>query len=220
MIDVHIITHPAQDRSRTLDKVLNQLEKEPVKVHLIEGTDIIGEGRVKGFRSGVNELVSYVDDDDAIVEGIFDKILEAYQKEPEIDALCTREQVTLNGKHHDNSAFIFKYYDKRHLHRVHHLTTYRRELILPHLHKIEDKKLTAEHHLVASVLKENARFKHLPVVGYVWQRHEGSTPSLNLTRCPESIKLYRELFKDAASEGYKPHIPEQGYNETFPVKEK
>jgi len=219
-VDVHIITHPTQDRSETLDKVLEQLEKEPVKVHLIEGTNIIGEGRSLGFKAGTNKLVSYVDDDDAIVEGIFDKVLEAYHKEPSLDGLCTREHVTLNGEPYDNSTFNFKYYDKRHLHRVHHLTVYNRKSILHHLPKIIDKKLTAEHHLVASLLKENARIRHLPVIGYIWQRHEGSTPSLNLKRSPASLWLYRELFKDAAAEDYKSHIPEQGYNEIFPVQEK
>ena len=195
MIDVHILQHPSDDRYEKTERLLKQLEFEPVKVHLIPGVyRNIGAGRFSGFKSGDEPLVSYVDDDDTIEPGIFDKILERFEQEPELDALCTQEMVHREGPEPPMPRMhSYKYYDKKHVFRLHHLAAYRRASIEPHLFFIKDVQDGAEHGLWAKLLLNDARVAHLPEMGYHWHIHEKSTPHLRLA-VPEKIHaLYAEL---------------------------
>lgn len=211
MLDVHILKHPTQDRSETLDKLLKQLETEPVRVQLVDGVDgCIGEGRYQGFTRGTLPLVSYLDDDDEIVPGIFDKMLECFHREPHIDGLCTREsrnggQDLMQGQ----GGHKWKYYDKRHFFRVHHITAYRRDSIRPYLHHIRDCPTSAEHSLVALLLLNNAVLRHLPELGYIWNVHAGSTSRTRMVEWPKSRALYDQLRAMAQAEGFKPHVEDQ-----------
>ena len=209
---VHIISHPTQDRTEQMDAMLEQLEGEPVKVVRVPGVDrMIGAGRYAGYMASDGPIVSYVDDDDEIVPGAFDHILECFAREPGIDGCCTREHVSRHASRTvwGETCFPFQYYDRRHLHRVHHITAWKKAAIMPYLDEIKDKAVTAEHHLVALMLKNNARIKHIPHLGYRWNEHKGSSPSMGIEQDPRSLALYREVKQMAANEKYVPHIPEQ-----------
>lgn len=225
-IDVHVMAHP-KDKSKlrvnARAAVLEQLQDEPVNVYTFEGKyKMIGWGRAKGFRLGDSPLVSYVDDDDVIVPGIYAKILQAFKDEQRIDGLCTREiqdqEHYLNGRM-GHAAHRWKYYDKRHFMRMHHITAYRRASILPFLEDIEDIPTTSEHTLVAHLMLNDARIKHLPKVGYHWCEHDNSTPSLQMEIHPKSKALYNEVWAQARTQMkmvdgkriYVSHIPEQGF---------
>lgn len=210
-IDVHIIKHPTQDRSKTLEPLLKQLESEPIKVHLTPGYDrMIGRGRYEGFQLGESQLVSYVDDDDEIVPGIYSKILQEFKDEPRIDGLCTREKKDKTNKRMGYGKFRYKYYDRRHFLRTHHISTYRRASIDPFINEIQECPTTSEHTLVAILMLNNAIIKHLPEVGYYWTEHEGSTPVLGMKNHKKSQDLYKKVFAMAAAEKYKSHIEGQG----------
>ena len=235
VVDVHILLHPTQDRSAKLDPLLEALDKEPVNIHLVTGYDrLIGKGRAEGFRLGTSEVVSYVDDDDEIIEGAFTHILECFAGEPEIDGCCTREEINRHGGEDlwAGTKYPFLYYNKVDCRRIHHITAYNRASIEPYLDQIIDKPTTSEHHLAALLLKDEARIKHIPIECYRWNEHAGSSPwyirhesNPNLTAKEklarkgelglkqESIDLYKELFAIAAHEKNvlkrTSHIPEQ-----------
>lgn len=212
-LDVHIISHSCQDRSATLEPLLRQLEAEPVNVHLVPGTKkLIGLGRAEGFSRGAAPLVSYVDDDDVIVPGIFSKIIQAFDEEERLDGVCTRE-----GTNHNTDRMIYarqfrhKYYDKKDFLKIHHITAYRRRSILPHLDFISDCPTSSEHTLVARLMLKDAIIKHLPVLGYTWNQHSGSITSLGMVEHPKSQVIYTEVFNAARREMMKSHIPGQGF---------
>ena len=221
-IDVHVIAHPtdkSEIRVNARAKVLEQLKDEPVNVYTFEGKHaLIGWGRAHGFRQGDSPIVSYVDDDDIIIPGIFSQILQAFKDEPRIDGLCTREiqdrEHFLNGRM-GHSPHRWKYYDKRHFMRVHHITAYRRESILPFLDDIAEYPTTSEHSLVAHLMLNDAIIKHLPKVGYHWREHENSTPSLKMEIHAKSRALYDEVWAQAqaqcATGKHISHIPGQGF---------
>ena len=211
-VDVHILMHPGQDRSATLEPLLEQLEREPVTVHLIPGKlRDIGAARAEGFRAGEGPLVSYVDDDDEIVEGVYTKVLECFNSEPAIDGCATRELHFRHGAREGLvKQFIFKYYNKYNAGDVHHVTTWKREAIGPYLNDISRINTNSEQHLTGLLLRDGARIRHIPFVGYVWREHAGSTPSLNMTRHPDTVALFKELVLTSHANKHRPHIAEQG----------
>lgn len=215
MIDVHILTHPTQDRSATLDPLLRSLDREPVNVHLVPGVyRMIGAGRAKGFRCGNEGLVSFVDDDDEIVPGVFDKLLEIFEKDPEIDGACTREQAFINGEPVRTWAaqeFPWKYYDRRHYLNIHHVVAYKRDKIDPYLDSLIDVPTSSEHTLAGLMLLNGAIIRHAPFIGYKWHQHGGSTPSLAMAMHPKTEQLHRDIMALCQSEGYVSHVKKQGY---------
>lgn len=207
MIDVHILTHPTQDRSQYLEPLLEALLKEPVNVHLVAGVKgNIGAGRAQGYSLGDSEYKAFIDDDDTFIEGIFDTILETMDKYPDIAGCCTQEIDTASNK---PATFPFKYYDPIHIFHIHHLLTYRYSAIKNYLPYIADCKLTAEHTLAAMILKDGHKIRHIPKVGYVWHKHKGGASANGIPNYPKSQELYNELFNEAAKHNYESQIEDQ-----------
>lgn len=216
MIDVHIITHPTQDRSEFLHPLLEKLEKEPVTVHLLEGkVGDVGDGRSRGFRLGDRNLKSYLDDDDSVVTGIFDHILECFESESRIVGCCTREVL---GAKTSGSEFPFRYYDPAHLFYVHHVTTYKYEAIAPHLDKIKEIAFTSEHMLASYVMLAGGIIKHIPRVGYLYNRNSNGISYGDVVMEDKAIALYKVVCTRIESNNYKSVISGQGsiarYNRT------
>lgn len=206
-IDVHIIVHPFQDRSESLDKLLKQLEDEPVKVHLIEGTPyIVGEGRYLGYLAGTSEYKAYLDDDDEIVPGIFTKILDTMNADKSLAGCCTREQDADSGK---VAKFINKYYEMYHCFHIHHITTYRISAIRKHLETIRELPETAEHCLAALVLLDKGLIQHIPEVGYIYRRHKQGISSNGIIHHTVSDEVYKRLNEAVIAAGKKSTIPGQ-----------
>jgi hypothetical protein len=77
MIDVHVILLGNENRFFLKDCILS-LREEPIALHVCEG--IIGgsvEARRRAIAKGTNEWVGWVDPDDAIVPGSYQKLLDA-----------------------------------------------------------------------------------------------------------------------------------------------
>ena len=198
-IDVHIGVHPLYDRSESLDKLLSKLKDEPVNVHLVPGVlGCIGAMRFAGFSAGTAPLQSYIDDDDDFPSGIFSKMERLFELEPEIDAACTSE----NGEH----SHPFKYYDRRHVFRTHHLAMFRRAAIAPHIAKIKDFADGSEHGIWMQLLLGGARVRHLPVNGYTWRIHAQDSKSLKLVKDPLYFQWYKDLMAMAQSENFVSHL--------------
>ena len=189
-IDVHIAIHPKQDRSSNLDNILSKLEDEPVNVHLLTGIDKhIGQTRVEGFSMGSAPIVTYIDDDDDFIPGIFSKIQKSFDDMPDIKALCTWEEKVYEEGSNRIARLPYKYLDPWHFACIHHLACFKRESINTYLGDISKMPNGAERSLWAMFLLDGNLAYNLPELGYRWRVYEGNAINHGRT----FIDLNREL---------------------------
>lgn len=172
MIDVHVLTHSGTNK-QWLAQCLISLRDEPCRVHIINNDGrSVGEGRYKGYQAGDCDYVAYVDSDDYVKEGVFTHCLKALNKER---AVITYEKILQqNGK-------VFPFPKP-----MHNVSVYRREDVLPHLDKIKQSHITADHHMRLTLKPTQLDF-----IGYVWRLHGGGAHNL----FEEQLKHEGRLWK-------------------------
>jgi hypothetical protein len=76
-IDLHIIHY--KEPQWLFDRCLASLEGQPVNIHIVEGIEEFPpiSGRRKGFATGTAKYCSFVDPDDIVEPGAFQKLLDA-----------------------------------------------------------------------------------------------------------------------------------------------
>lgn len=151
MIDVHILTYSGT-RPEWLAQCLKSLEGENCTVHVVPGVEgNVGAGRAHAYTLGEHEFVSYVDSDDYVLPGVMDASLRALKRYPSV--------VTMEQRLWGNRIAA-----KRE--GGHHLTVYRRELVVPLL------PLLSEHpYLCDRLLVRKLHPFQLDFEGYVWRMH-------------------------------------------------
>lgn len=77
LVDIHIIIY--QEPQWKINRCLESLRAEPVNIHIVSGKQEMPpfNGRRFGFSIGTAPYVGYVDPDDTIVPGCFQKLLKA-----------------------------------------------------------------------------------------------------------------------------------------------
>ena len=141
-IDVNIII---SDRGY-YQECADSLKNEPVNIHEFKQSPEYGKLRIKGFSAGSSPYVAAVDDDDIVVEGIFQRALEImeqgytayYSNHYVMDA-----EKNVYGKRFDRLSSNIGFSQD---HQMHHIVVYRRDIIeevLPYLDgvKTRDKQL-------------------------------------------------------------------------------
>jgi len=75
-IDVHIIHH--KEPQWLLDRCIASMDGQPVNIHIVKGINEWPpfKGRALGFSKGSAKYVSYVDPDDVVLPGCFEKLLQ------------------------------------------------------------------------------------------------------------------------------------------------
>ena len=163
MIDVHILTRPEQNNV-WFAECLDSLKDEPVVLHILQGVkDHVGLGRIQGYSQGSCEWVSFVDPDDVVVPGIFNKVLEAIATH-EGDAVFTQEMQV--------NADLEQLYPVRGC-DPHHLMVFRRSLLMPLLDVLKDFPINGDRYLATEFIKKH-RATPLYEVGYKWRIHESN----------------------------------------------
>ncbi len=194
MIDVHTLAHPTQDRRASTLRLGAQLESEPVAHHVTPGKILqLGAARAEGFSRGVEPYVSFVDDDDEIVPGIFDEILTRFDQEPDLAGVCTEERI-VGRDGEDVLKFRRPYYRRQDFRNVHHLVVYRRDAVLPHLAALAEIEHCPEPYLACAILCAGGKIAHLPRCGYVWYRHAGGVSSSGLSQGAAETALYKHAY--------------------------
>lgn len=122
MIDVHVLAcKPAPgDLEACVDSLLVAIDRSPITVdlHVVNGVDgHIGEGRQHGYSMGRQPWVTYVDQDDTVEPDAFKRI--ATMLSQAIDVIWCTEQELQNGHVRPGR-------------NDHHLTVFRRELLIDH----------------------------------------------------------------------------------------
>jgi hypothetical protein len=176
MIDVHVIHLPGENQEwwKLCEK---SLEDHPITLHHVDGYvgDIV-RGRFEGFSKGTSDYVSFVDPDDIIKPGVFQKCLEEIT--PEVCGVYTLSEVVVD----DRVVGLMHPYRKwnkelmlRSFTEVHQIAVMHREMINKILY--ENKKLLENHShnlseiLTYSLLAKEKPWKALDFIGYQWRKH-------------------------------------------------
>ncbi len=193
--DVHIITLE-NERKDWLQQCLSSLETEPVDIHIIQGTKgHIGKGRAAGFAAGDSPFVSFVDPDDYVHPGAFQRALLHLYEHPEVSVVCSAERVVdENDNFIQDNTFLKNEKDKKHFFaHVHHLVVARRACIEPYLKFVADIPQRAEFCLWAEMANDGHKFGYVDSVDYTWRAREGSARTAIKSRT-EDIERFADIL--------------------------
>lgn len=154
MIDIHVLTH-SQTRKDWLAQCLKSLDGQPVIVHVVEGVDgSVGAGRAKGFSIGSCEYVGYVDSDDYVIAGHYEKCLKMLTIKRAVVGMEYVEY--LDGSRH------------KMLKANHNGAVYRREDISKLIKCIRSAPYTAD-----MLTRNHIKPYQMSHAGYVWRVYSG-----------------------------------------------
>jgi hypothetical protein len=179
MIDVHCLIHKY---SPFFHKIHTQMSNEDnVNFHIINNTNLIGNGMCLGFSLGNSDYVSYVDYDDLIEPGIFKEIEDVmdqgydwcYTDQKLIDE---NDNILQEGwsscpELYNESILQFTRYNN--IDCFHHILTFKRKLItldiacmLKEMHELPETYLARE------LYRKSKNYKHINKIGYYWRQHQ------------------------------------------------
>lgn len=181
MIDVHVIDSDIiePDRQRLLpkDEFFKSLESEPVTVRVVN--PISGNvclARVQAFLKGINPYVSFVDDDDIVIPGTFQKCLDFLIANPQYGGVYTNSVMRYsNGFEvpmYSNHDWSIQHHAEKPV-PIHQVIVIRRKIMEAAISKLlssrfcENTNIHNEDLIYAFCAKE-APFKFLNFNGYVW----------------------------------------------------
>ncbi len=168
--DVHIIVNSEYEQYH--EQCFSSLEEEPINIFKIPATKgHVGIGRWKGFNSGSAEFVSFVDDDDYIIPGIFQKCFDALDANPDAIGVVSQEYRLKDGELHGPAHIELNQRWVDIAKAIHHITVYRRDRILPYVEKIKDCNTGEMVLLLLEVLSDGNQFCKVDEPGYVWRVH-------------------------------------------------
>jgi len=173
VIDVHIIERD-DPNEEWLRQALNSIPQEICTTHCFKaGGKSIAENRVAGFALGTKKYVSFVDDDDYVLAGTFERCLAFLEADPHYAAVGSFEQISSGGEIISPDIDRLCRKDKNHWDMLHHIIVFRRDKVEKYLHVMKDKKF-CEYNLKQAMKDDGHLAKILPIVGYVWRRHGDS----------------------------------------------
>lgn len=185
-IDVVIMTRPLDDRLY-LAQCIQSLHGEPVNLHFVPGVEgCIGAGRAESLQTGKAEYVAFVDPDDMVFPGIFNRIIPLLQDGVSLvytdEYLIDRNgRVFTDGWSSNNRVaqeipekYRSDLWDGQNSRYMHHLSVFRRDVALEFLGDLKTFHENAEGKLSQHMLARG-RAVHLPTVGYLWRIHGGNT---------------------------------------------
>lgn len=170
-VDVHIIVQPS-DSQAWLNQCLGSLNKEPVKIHVIDAEIGVPQGliasRLKGFACGSSPFISFVDPDDYCLPGVFSVLSSEMKKNPETLAAYAHEYIT--GIHGDVKKGRVNT-------EPHHAIVYRRSEYERVKHVLESWTFPSYESETVKLLKaiNPKKVVEIPEPLYVWRRHYQST---------------------------------------------
>lgn len=174
LIDVHVALSPEYKDFH--NECLASLEGQPVNIFTLPGVPYnTGAARRAGYKLGSSEWVSFVDDDDRVLPGAFERINAAIKKYPQAKAFFTLEriideegrvirepQIRMREAVWDTTLnFIF---------HSHHLMVFNRKLLEPILASA-DLRTNGLELLLCREFCARHPFVKLPFIGYEWRKH-------------------------------------------------
>lgn len=190
-VDVHIL-HMPNENPVWWEICKNSLANEPVNIYNVMGTyGDLRDSRTRGFNEGTAEYVSFVDPDDSIIPGVFEKCIAALDANPGICGVYTLSNIIkwVNGKDVITSQIHpyrpWKRARSPMLLEIHQLVVMRRELLIPTIneHYLNIPKMLPTELWMYWALAQRAPWLALDLVGYNWRDnpygvHHSKTPEI------------------------------------------
>jgi Glycosyl transferase family 2 len=175
MIDVHIVVKPCE---RWIRQCLDSLKNEPVNIFFVPHVEgDTARARMEGFGKGCSDFVSFVDPDDVVVPGIFERCMKAMTRECSgvytDEILIGKDGAYLMDGWSINEEPFYSLGCRRSLMQgVHHLLVLKRSAVEQCL-PLKTKR--APEAILIHDLKKIGPLVHLPIVGYKWRIHGENT---------------------------------------------
>lgn len=180
MFDVHCLVHRNAEMQYFPQLVKSLSGEREIDFHVLYGTENVGQGRCKGWLKGKNEWVTFVDYDDMIVPGIFNKVSKIINNDTQI---WFTDEVLVDS----NSNYIKHGWSSNpsqypeivlRSSRIgtndypHHLLFFHRDCITKEfIDRISDVYWNPENHATQHILDSGGMYKRIPLVGYCWRIH-------------------------------------------------
>ena len=193
MIDVHIIVRTVTN-PKWVEQAIASIPTDICNIYIIDGadgTDTTTINRIKGFKKGTAKYVSFVDDDDYVLNGAFERCFKFLEDNPEIAAVGTRERRLFDdGSFEEFTLDELLPYEKgtelfEHMKwgKLHHLLILKREHVIPLLDK---KEIYSSRRMIegikSSIAKAELKCELLDFVGYIWRIHANNTMNNRWTK--------------------------------------
>jgi hypothetical protein len=154
-----------------------------------------------GFKRGISKYVAFVDWDDIVIPGIFEKLYLACEENPDCSGAYSDEvlidadgEEIIFGWSRDPKPFLNKNLDisfhKINGEYIHHLTLLKRKLVMEHF-PLKTKRFPEP--ILLHELGSHGNFIHVKEVGYKWRRHPKNTI---LTYTKEEIEEAKNIIKE------------------------
>lgn len=182
-IDVIITTLPDSNKE-WFSRCLYSLKDEPVNLYFVNGKrGKIGYGRAESLKCGSSPYMAFVDPDDEIEPGIFEKIIpllsdnpvHVYTDEVLIDVDGNKIgygwSINRNALEKVPSDLVPLLWDRQNMSYFHHLNVFNRDVAMSYLLRLYDGHRGVEGFLFQHIGKFGI-VKHLSEFGYRWRIHK------------------------------------------------
>jgi hypothetical protein len=184
-IDVHVLRLPTENES-WFEECYELLKKEPINIHILPGIPgNILQARINGYRKGTSKYVSFVDPDDKIEPGIFEKILSEI-KETSVGLYTQSSIIDMHGKTivEQMAKYMPWEFEKMFssFFQIHQLVVMRRDKIeivnnnISRFYKLPHPYIEHLRYVLLSCLGD---WQASPEIGYHWRRNGNKGRLLN-----------------------------------------
>ena len=174
-IDVSIAGDRGRDNPEWRRQCLESLEDQPVHIHPTAYVPRdLGRARIAGIEQGDSEFIAFVDPDDLVAPGTFDRALEAFA--PGVSAYYTNHWTCDEALEQKTTWFrrLAPPVGFAQAAQMHHLVVYRREAIMPYMGVLRGMVQGTEYVLALAALLEG-RVVGTPRCDYYWRIHPGGS---------------------------------------------
>lgn len=200
-VDVHILHLPTENK-QWANECVQSLMNEPVNVFHLDG--VIGDvrqGRYLGYQQGNSPYVSFIDPDDVVYPGTFQKCIDVLDANPDCCGVYTISDIEFED---GQKRLIHPYHNwtpmvqYTNILEIHQIVVMRREFVLICYNEhYDDMPLTAYHEVYSFLrLATYKPWVAVDYVGYMWRkRNTGCHATEGKDGLPPSVKKLRNEFK-------------------------
>lgn len=201
-IDTHVLIHHSRSRPQWLEQCLASLENEPTNVVLVDDPSTnVGEVRAIAMREGSAPFLSFVDDDDWVIPGVFAECLAHLEDEPGLVGVYTNFADVDVDTGRASPPYRKKPWNPRtqltHPFEVLHVHVYRRALTMPYLDGLA-RWPTLEESWLMGKLAAHGDWRHIPFDGYRKRLHGFGAGARASPDHPEGKRLLRAVTNELA----------------------
>jgi rRNA maturation protein Nop10 len=212
LIDVHILHMPTENQEWW--KLCEEsLVDHPINIYHCEGVPgNPGEARVLAYKNGNAPYVSFVDPDDIVMPGAFQKCLDGIEQNPDVCGVYTlSEEIDKDGKQVLKVLHPYRPWSLFHMRmnivEIHQIAVMRREDVeIYHTEIYPSLPNTGTYHNTMMYLQMATKKPWMAIdhVGYKWRNHSAGVHNIfredkNDTSREDTYKIMNKIYYDNMS---------------------